>query len=116
MQGSCVSAPTVVDEGGGLQCLVPALWLCGGHAIWFLEKDRIFKFGSLCKSKFCWLYDDVSMIQDGDYSVLVPVCILSLFARETLVGSENGFQIDLEDLDAKLPGPFCRVPQFRKLM
>ena len=50
------------------------------------------------------------MIQDGDYSVLVPACIPTLFAREVFGVSENGLQIDLEDLEAKLAGPPCRVP------
>ena len=29
-----------------------------------------------------------------------------------LGGSEDGFRLDFEDLEAKLPGPSCRVPQF----
>ena len=52
------------------------------------------------------------MIQEGDYSVLVPARIPALFAGEMLGGSENGLQFDVEDLEAKLPGPPCRVPQF----
>ena len=51
------------------------------------------------------------MIQDGDLFFLVPACILTLFAGEMLGGSENGLQIVLEDLEAKLPGPPCRVQQ-----
>ena len=50
------------------------------------------------------------MIQEGDSFVLVPARIPALFAGETLGGSENGIQIALEDLEAKLPGPPCRVP------
>ena len=52
------------------------------------------------------------MIQEGDYFVLVSARLPALFAGEMLGGSENGLQIDLEDLEAKLPGPPCSVPQF----
>ena len=52
------------------------------------------------------------MIPHGDYFVFVPAHMPALFAGEMLGGSENGLQIDLEDLEAKLPGTPCRLPQF----
>ena len=49
------------------------------------------------------------MIQDCDYLVFVLAFISTLFAGEVLRVSENRLRIDLEDVEAELPGPLCRV-------
>ena len=92
--------------------LGPAFRLCGRHTLWLHEKERILKRRPLQRSKVSWLSDVSSVIQECYFFVIVPARTPALVAGEMPGVLENGLQIDLEDLEAKLPGPPCRVPQF----